>query len=77
MDFITCLPTIVKKHDSNMVVVEKLYKASHFVPVKSTHKESNIENIFMKEIFKLHGLPKAIVSYRDAYFTYNFWTGLF
>ena len=60
-----------------MVVVEKLTKAAHFIPVKSTHKTDDIAKIFMKEIFKLHGLPKAIVSDIDFKFTSNFWKGLF
>ena len=41
------------------------------------HKTDDIAKIFMKEIFKLHGLPKAIVSDRDVKFTSNFWKGLF
>ena len=41
------------------------------------HKTDDIVNIFMKEIFKLHGLPKAIVSDRDVKLTSNFWKGLF
>ena len=60
-----------------MVVVDKLIKAAHFIPVNSTHKTDDMANIFMKEIFKLHGLPKAIVSDRDVKFTSNFWKGLF
>ena len=60
-----------------MVVVDKLTKAVHFILVKSTHKMDDIANIFMKEIFILHGLPKAIVSDRDVKFTSNFWKVLF
>ena len=60
-----------------MVVVEKLKKASHFIPVKCTYKVDAIGKIFMKEIFKLHGLPKAIVSDIDVKLTSNFWKGLF
>ena len=45
--------------------------------MKSTHKTDDIAKIFMKEIFKLHGLSKAIVSDRDVKFTSNFWKGLF
>ena len=77
MDFITRLPMAWRQHDSIMVVVEKLTKAAHFRPVKSTHKTDDIAKIFMKEIFKLHGLPKAIISDRDVKFTSNFWKGLF
>ena len=60
-----------------MVVVDEISKATHFISVKSTHKTSDILNIFMKEIFRLHGLRKAIVSDRDAKFTANFRKGLF
>jgi hypothetical protein len=44
-----------------MVVVEKLSKATHFIPIKSTLKAINVEEIFMKEIFKLHGIPTTII----------------
>ena len=66
-----------RQHDSIMVVVDKLTKATHFIPVKSTHKTNDIVKIFMKEIFKLHGFPKAIISDRDPKFTSNLWKGLF
>ena len=52
-------------------------KVSHFILVKSTHKTDEIAQIFMKEIFKLHGLPEEIVSDGDFNFTSNFWKGLF
>ena len=58
------------------VVVDKLTKASHFILVKSRYKANAIAKTFMKEIFKLHGLPKAIISDRDVKFTSNFWKGL-
>ena len=44
--------------------------------MKSTHKTDDIAKIFMKDILKLHGFPKAIVSNRDVKFTSNFWKGL-
>ena len=52
-----------------MVIVNKLSKVSHFIPIKYTYKDVNIADIFMKEIFKLHGVLKVIVSYRDTKFT--------
>ena len=52
-------------------------KASHFIPIKYTHNTDDIANIFMKEISKLHGLPKEIISDRDVNFTYKFWKRLF
>jgi hypothetical protein len=73
MNFIIGLPRTNKKHDSIMVVVEKLMKAVHFVPIKTTHTTTNIVEIFMKEIARLHGIPRTIVSDRDTKFTSNFW----
>jgi hypothetical protein len=60
-----------------MVVVEKLSKDSHFILVKSICKEIKIAKIFMKEIFRLHGMPMEIISDRDAKFTSNFCKYLF
>jgi hypothetical protein len=76
MDFITGLSTSTKNNDAIMVVVDKLIKYAHFIPVKSTCKEIDIANIFMKEIFRMHGMPKEIVSDRDMKFTSNFWKSL-
>ena len=60
-----------------MVVADKLSKATHFIPVKSTYKVVNIADIFTKEIFKLHGVPKVIISDRDVKFTGNFQKAMF
>ena len=48
MDFITEFPKNFRQHDSIMVVVDKLSKATHFIPVKYTYKNVNITDIFMK-----------------------------
>jgi hypothetical protein len=53
MDCIIKLPKTVKQHDSIMVVVYKLTKATHFIPIKTTHKETNIAEIYMKEVFEV------------------------
>jgi hypothetical protein len=60
-----------------MVVVDKLTKAAHFIPLKTTHKTTNIVDIFMREIARLYDIPKTIVSDRDPKFTSKFWKGLF
>ena len=60
MDFITGFLMTMRQHDSIMVVVDKLTKESHFIPVKSVYKANAIAKIFMKEIFILHGLLKEI-----------------
>jgi hypothetical protein len=66
MDFITGLPRSSKKNDSIMAVVDKSSKATHFIPVKSTYKDINIAKIFMKEILRLCGIPRLIISNRDV-----------
>jgi hypothetical protein len=75
--FITGLPRTNKQHDSIIVVVDKLTKASHFVHVKTTHTMANIAEIFMKEIARLHWIPRTIISDRDTNLNSNFWRGLF
>jgi hypothetical protein len=77
MYFIIGLPRSTKQNDAIMVVVDKLRKVAHFIPVKSTCKEIDISNIFMKEIFRLHGMPKEIISNRDTQLTSNIWISRF
>eukprot|EP00253_Pinus_taeda_P020616 PITA_20616 len=77
MDFITGLPKTKKGNDSIMVIVDKLSKAAHFIPVQSTYKAPQIAHVFMQNVFKLHGLPKVIISDRDVKFTSAFWRTLF
>ena len=76
MDFIIGLPKTQKHNDSIMVVIDKLSKSAHFIPVKS-FKAINIVEIFMKDIFRLHGIPKMVISDRDIKFTSAFWKELF
>lgn len=77
MDFTTGFPMTTKKRDSIMVVVGKFSKSNHFIQMKSAQKANDIALIFMEEVFKLHGIPKAIALNCDAKFTSNFWKGLF
>ena len=60
-----------------MVLIDKLSKSANFIHVKSTFKAINIAEIFMKEIFRLHGIPKMVISDRDIKFTSFFWKELF
>jgi hypothetical protein len=77
MHFITKFPRTSKQHDAIMVVVYKLTKIIHFIPMKVTHKETNVVDIYMREVARVHGLPKTILSDRDPKFTSKFWRGLF
>ena len=60
-----------------MVVVCKLSKEAHFIPIKTMYKAANIADSFLKQFFRLHGIPKVIISDRDPKFTGNFWKSLF
>jgi hypothetical protein len=59
MDFITKLPRTRKQHDSIMILVDKLTKATHFILVKLSHKATNIVDIYMREIAQSHGMPSV------------------
>lgn len=72
MDFITGLPKTRKQHDAIMVVVDKLSKATHFIPIKYKFKAINFADLLLKEVFRLHGVPKTIISNRDVKFTSKF-----
>ena len=60
-----------------MVVVDKLSNIAYFIPVKTTYKAANIADIFLKQIFCLHWIPKVIISDKDPKFMGNFWKSLF
>jgi hypothetical protein len=77
IDFITKLPRTTRQHDSIMVVFEKLTKDAHFVPVKTTHTTANIAGVYLREISRLHGIPRTIVLNKDTKFTSNLWRVLF
>lgn len=77
MDFITRIPKTSREHDSIMVVVKKLTKSSHFIPINSIYKSSNIEDIFRKEIFRLHKIPRIVAPDRESKFIGNFQKGFF
>jgi hypothetical protein len=72
MDCITGFPRTSKQCDEIMVVVENFTKAGHFIPLKTTHKPTNVVDIYMKEVARLPGVPKKIVSGRDPKFTSKF-----
>ncbi|XP_019238505.1 PREDICTED: uncharacterized protein LOC109218581 [Nicotiana attenuata] len=73
MDFITGLPRSFRKHDSIWVIVDRLTKSAHFLPVKTTDSAEDYAKLYIKEIVRLHGTPLSIISDRGAQFTANFW----
>jgi hypothetical protein len=77
MDFIVQLPLTRKGHDAIVVFTDRLTKRGHFYPMHTSATAPEVAKIFFSTIFKDHGLPRIIVSDRDAKFTSNFWKALF
>ncbi|GJR20794.1 transposon ty3-I gag-pol polyprotein [Tanacetum coccineum] len=76
MDFVTRLPRTFKKNDAIWVVVDRLTKSAHFLPIQQGYSGSKLAEIFQQEIIWLHGTPASIVSDRDPWFASRFWKGL-
>ena len=70
MDFITDLPE-VKGYNQIWVVVDRFNKMAHFIPLKN-RKAKELAVTFIREVWRLHGLPKRIVSDRGSVFTSKF-----
>nr|GEY13253.1 reverse transcriptase domain-containing protein [Tanacetum cinerariifolium] len=75
MDFVTGLPRIQRRHDAIWVVVDRLTKSAHFLPIPKDYSVSKLAKTFQQEIVRLHGTPSAIVSDRDPRFMSRFWKG--
>jgi hypothetical protein len=76
MDFIVGLPNTSRHHDSVWVVVDRLTKSTHFLPVHTTHKTEKYAEIYIDQIVRLHGIPRTIVSDRGAPFVARCWEQL-
>jgi hypothetical protein len=76
MDFIEGLP---QSGSSNaiLVVVDKYSKYAHFVRLRHPFQAAGVAKLFMGHVYKLHGLPSAIISDCDRIFTSKFWQSLF
>ena len=76
MDFIIGLPLTSKKHDSIWVIVDRLTKSAHFIPVATTYRVSKYAELYIENIVRLHGVPKTIISDRGTQFVARFWEQL-
>ena len=76
MDFVSGFPLTQQKHDSVWVIVDKLTKSAHFIPVRIEYSMDRLAELFVDEIVRLHGVPLSIVSDRDPRFTLRFWKEL-
>lgn len=64
-------------YNSILVVVDKFTKYAHFIPLIHPFNATKIAQIYLDNIYKLHGMPQSIISDRDNIFTSTFWQALF
>ncbi|GKE80902.1 hypothetical protein Tco_1550902 [Tanacetum coccineum] len=76
MDFVTKLPKIAAGYDSIWVIIDRLTKYAHFLPMKETDSTEKLTRLYMKEIVARHCIPMSIISDRDSHFTLRVWQSL-
>ncbi|GJS92549.1 putative reverse transcriptase domain-containing protein [Tanacetum coccineum] len=76
MDFVSGLPRTPSGYDSIWVIVDRLTKSAHFLPMKKTDSIEKLAQLYLKEIVCKHGVPTSIISDRDNLFTSRFWKSL-
>ena len=73
MDFVVGFPKTTNGHNAIWVIVDKLTKSAHFLPIKITYLLEQLVDLYVRDIVWLHGVPVAIISDRDSQFTSMFW----
>src|SRR5436853_5456332 len=73
MDFVTSLPRSSNEHDAIWVIVDRLTKSAHFLPIRETYEVHRLSQLYIEQIVRLHGVPLSIISDRDPRFTSRFW----
>nr|GEV53085.1 putative reverse transcriptase domain-containing protein [Tanacetum cinerariifolium] len=76
MDFVTGLPRTPSGHDSIWVIVDRLTKSVHFLPMKKNDGIEKLAQLYLKEIVYRHGVPVSIISDRDSFFALSIWKAL-
>ncbi|GJT61004.1 putative reverse transcriptase domain-containing protein [Tanacetum coccineum] len=75
-DFVTKLPRTTSGHDTIWVIVDRLTKYAHFLPIKETDSMEKLTRLYLKEVVSRHGVLVSILSDRDSRFTAHFWQSL-
>ncbi|GJS19245.1 putative reverse transcriptase domain-containing protein [Tanacetum coccineum] len=76
MDFITKLPKTANGYNTIWVIVDRLIKSAHFLPMRETDLMEKSMKLYMKEVVTRHGVPVSIISNRDGRFTSLLWKAL-
>jgi hypothetical protein len=76
MDFMVGLPRSQAGFDLIWVIVDRITKVAHFIPVKMTYSGAKLAELYMSRIVCLHGVPNKIMSDRGSQFTSKFWEKL-
>ena len=76
MNFVIGLPRTQRQHDAIWVIVDRLTKSTHFLPVNVKDSLEKLAQLYVDEIVRLHGVPISIVSDRDPRFISRFWPSL-
>ena len=71
-DFVFKLPPTTQRHDDIWVIVDRLTKSAHFLPIREKFSPQKLAELFMNHIVSLHGVPVSIISDRDPRFTSRF-----
>jgi hypothetical protein len=72
MDFVVGLPRSQRGHDAIWVIVDKLTKVAHFIPVREDNRVLKLVDLYIEHILRLHGVPRSIVSDRGSQLTVQF-----
>nr|GEV70936.1 reverse transcriptase domain-containing protein [Tanacetum cinerariifolium] len=73
MDFITKLPKSSQGFDTIRVIVDRLTKSAHFLPIRENDPLDKLARLYLNMIVARHGIPVSIICDRDGRFTSNFW----
>nr|GEV28013.1 putative reverse transcriptase domain-containing protein [Tanacetum cinerariifolium] len=76
MDFVTKLPKTAARQDTIWVIVDRLTKSTHFLPMREDDTLEKLTRQYLKEVVSKHGVPVSITSDRDGQFTSHFWKSL-
>nr|GEX45086.1 putative reverse transcriptase domain-containing protein [Tanacetum cinerariifolium] len=76
MDFVSRLPRTPSGYDTIWVIVDRLTKSAHFLPIKKKDSIEKLTQLYLKEVVCRHGVPILIISDRDSHFMSRFWRSL-